>query len=418
LDRKSGEFGTYWPEFLPDGDHFLFLSGRGGAGSNRLNVGSVRSKNARSLGPILSRAEYASGHMLYVSGGTLVARSFDPRTLSFRGDPAAVAENVVADPDGGYAAFSTAPQGTILYRTAVWSASERFTWLNRSGQRLATLGNAGFYESPALSPDGSQLAFNQTDPIRGHGRVWIWDIARNVGWPISQPDRRALAPAWAPDGKRVAYGMQVPGPSQFDIFAQAAAGSGIDSLLYTSREVKDVACWSADGRWLVYMVASSTRSGVDICAISLPEKARSVSFVATRASEFHPALSPDGSLLAYESNLSGRSEIYVQGLSGDKQRIQVSLHGGTQPSWRSDGRELYYLSLDGDLMALKAQPGMIQLSGPKRLFQAPVRLRFDARNQYVPGLDGQRFLFVSPEGNANSGTTVVMTNWVSFIAKK
>jgi Tol biopolymer transport system component len=416
LDRTTGEYGSYWPAFLPDGDHFFFLTGKHGSERRMLKVGSIRSKEVKSLGQVSSRTEYSSGYALSVSGGALIARRFDPRALSFRGEPVTIAENVDAAQD--YAAFSAA-QRILTYRTLAPAGSERLVWLSRTGNRLGVVGNLGYYESLALSNDGAHLAFDKTDQAREHGRVWIWDLARNVGIPVSQPDQQALAPAWSPDGRRIAYGMHVPGPFQFDLFVQSADGETAESLLYSSPEVKDVACWSSDGKKLVYMVASPRRaSDVDIRALLLPGGTESVPIVATRSSEYHPALSPDGSLLAYERGSTGRAEIYLQRLTGEKNGIAISINGGTQPSWRADGRELYYLSLDGDLMAVTIQPAQGQLSAPKRLFQAPVKVRFNMRNQYVPSADGQRFLFASPEGQSTPEATVVMTRWETLASGK
>jgi serine/threonine protein kinase len=406
LDRSGGESSAAWPQFLPDGRHFLYIASGQDPDVGALKVGSIDSRETRLLIQAVSKAQYASGYILYVSGGALIARPFDARGLKFTGEPIALAQSVGADASGN-AQFSASSEGTLAYRRV--PAAERIVWVSRRGDLAGTVGAPGYYRNPALSPDGTRLAITVTDSAAQHSSIWIWDLASNLGTKLSVSDRFALAPVWSPDGKRLVYGMR--SGDVFNLFVQAVDGGRAEELLYSSNEIKDATDWTRDGRVLYMMRPPPFGDDVDIYSLSMGESVRPVPIVATRAPEFHSALSPGANLLAYESPVLGTSEIFLRSFpAGGPWR--VSAHGGAQPAWRGDGRELYYLTPEGSLMEVDVGPGP-RFSVPRKLFNAPVRPRADARNQYAPTRDGRKFLFVQPE--AKGATATIVLNWPAMI---
>jgi len=415
--RSERETGSAWPQFLPDGRHFLYIAYGQDFASGTLKVGSVGSKESKTLGPAASRAEYASKRLLYVSGSTLIARPFDPGALKFTGEPVAVAQDVEADRGGG-ARFSASSAGTLVFHSGSSPANTRLTWLNRIGRQVGTVGNPGNYDTPVLSPDGRQVAV-QLIATWTSSEIWVWDLSRNLGSRLTFPDQNARSPVWSPDGKRVAYSM-IRGAS-FDLFTEAAGAAGRDSLLYSSLESENPTDWSADGRWILYNRRSQANfavGDVDIYALSLTSPVRAVPVVATQYSERQATLSRDGKWIAYSSGESGEEEVYVQSFLGEGGKWRISTGGGAQPFWRGDGRELYYLAPPRSLMVVAVEPGSPpHFSLPRKMFDAPDKLRYDTRNQYVPTRDGQRFLFAAPAGAGKVGTTTVMLNWPAMLGK-
>ncbi len=419
LDRTRQESGASWPQFLPDGQHFLYLAYGHDLDVGTLKVGSINSKETKTLGPAPSRTEYASGYLLYVSAGALVARRFDPAALEFKGEPVAVAQNVETE-RGGAARFSAALQGTLVYHSGASQPGQRLIWVSRGGDRLGTLGTIGHYDHAALSPDGTQLALTVGDWSRSNRSIWLWNISRNVGSRFTLSDQDANTPAWSPDGSHIVFSMK-HGPGH-DLFVQPVSGASGESLLYTSSEAKGEPNWSADGRWIVYMAAPKWEgpgTNFDIFALSVGDSARPVPVVATKFWDSSPALSPDGKLLAYASLEWDRWEVYVQSFPGPGGRRRISTRGGVQPAWRGDSRELYYLGLDAGLIAVAVEPGPPpRFSPPRKLFDAPVKVPSLAVTTYLPTRDGQRFLLVSPEGEKRVGATTVILNWPALLAEK
>jgi Tol biopolymer transport system component len=427
LDRSAGETGASWPQFLPDGRHFLYIAYAQMPDSGILKVGSLDSKNVKSLGPVPSRVEYAAGYLLFVSGGTLIARPFDPKAIKFTGEPVAVTQHVESDP-GGSARFSVSTEGTLVFHSGAKPPERRLVWLDRRGQRLGAVGAPGYYDYPALSPDGGRLAVRLSDWSRARGDLWLWDLNRNLesrftftnGIDPAQawsPDGVVRAPAWSPDGNRIAYSRE--NGASCDIFVKSTAGAAGESILCSSNENKIVYDWSADGAWILYMqypvVAQNVN--IEIYALALTHPVRRFPVVTNRFTNKHPVFSPDGNWLAYDSDETGRFEVYVQAFREQGPRWRVSTQGGTRPFWRRNGREIFYLGLDGEMMSVAVEPGIAPRFGlPQKLFDSPGPNHFGYT--YFPTRDGQRFLFVVPEGKGRPGSTTVVLNWPFLIRRK
>jgi len=407
VDRANNESFHAWPQFLPDGKHFLYIA-YGRQGDQRtLKVGSIDSKDTKTLGPAASRAEYASGHLLYVRAGTLLAQPFDARALKLTGEPFAVAEGVETDQVGA-ARFSAASNGTLVYRSGGAGTDGHMTWLNRRGEPIGTVGPPGDFEALALSPDGTRLA------VERDANIWIWDLAREHGTRLTFEDQQPSDPVWSPDGTRLLYTRA--GDRGVDLVIKPVDTGEPASILYTSPERKAPYSWSADDRWITFaMRPQGAERGFDLYALALNDPSRPVPIVAGPSQDLHPAISPDSKWLAYTSIESGQNEIYVQPFPGQGGRRQISSGGGgRQPFWRKDGRELFYLTPARALMSVTVELGPpVRFSAPKELFRARVVIKPTARNLYLPTPDGQRFLTVAPVGEGRVGATTVVLDWLA-----
>ena len=415
IDRAAGETYTAWPQFLPDGRHFIYIAYGSGATGRRLRVGSIDSKKTESLGEAASRVEFAAGHLLQVRDGVLLAQKFDPGSRKMVGDPFPVAQNVETGPTGS-ARFSASSEGTLVYRSSREAGGgQRLVWVDRAGKEIGSVGAPGTYGSPALSPDGSQLAVFIRPP-GGSASIWTFDLSRNLGSRFTFGDNEATQPVWSPDGSRIGYSVLRGGFN--DIYQKPVGGSGVESLVLRTDENKIVTSWSPDGRWLCYQRRSPGSPTWDIYVISMKDSTRTIPVVATPFQEYQPRISPDGTMIAYGSTESGTSEVYVQAFPGPGGKWRISTAGGWEPRWRGDQKELYYLSPDRKMMAVTVEPGAPpHFSLPRELFLAPVSSDPAVRNRFDVTRDGQKFLCVSVGGQNAVGPTTVVLDWLGMLEK-
>ncbi len=401
-DASRKERTVAWPEFLPDGRHFLYMATGEKPEDNVYRIGSLDSTGSKTLASAQTLVSYAPpGYLLFVRDRTLVAQPFDAKALKTTGEPTPLAEQIGTD-SVGLARFSVSRNGTLVYRTG--ESGNRFVWMDRSGKEGEAVGDPGDSRNPAFSPDGERLAYDLADSRRGKTDVWIRDLKRGVSSRFTFDTDGAFAPLWSPDGKRVVYTVGN------DLFEKASEGLGEEKPLLKSDELKFACDWSRDGKYIAYS-SQGKETAFDIWILPTFGDMKPVPFVKTPFAELRPVFSPDGRFLAYQSNESGRAEIYVQSFPGPGGKWQISTAGGIEPHWRGDGKELYYRAPDQKLMAVEIQAGSTVTAGaPQPLFQG----RFDssvAREHYIPTRDGKRFLVVAPLGREAMTPTTVVLNW-------
>jgi Tol biopolymer transport system component len=395
----AGQTGHRGPTFLPNGRHFLFYAA-GSADARGIYVGELGTFRIRRLLDADTPAVFVSpGHVLYMQNATLFAHGFDPATTTLRGEPFAMIEHVAVDRSAGLAAVSASSAGTIAYRTGRAGQQRQLMWFDRQGTALARIGvpeeRGPLYGS--ISPDGRRLAVQRA--MDGNTDIWLVDLERGPSVRFTSDPHADIAPMWSPRGDRIAYASQVDGV--FDLFDKPLDRGEHHVLLHTG-EAKQITDWSRDGRYLLYRSVMTTPSAdMDIWAVALDGNRTPFAVVQTPFEERDGQFSPDGTWIAYQSNESGRHEVYIQPLkSGGGERLRISTNGGVQARWRADGRELFYLTPEGQLMAVPIE----SVDGGRSLRPGAAVPLFQTRlgatqgvalHSYVVAPDGERFLLDS-----------------------
>jgi serine/threonine protein kinase len=413
LPRQTGH-GS--PQFLPDGRHFI-CHVKGSAEARGVYVGQLDSFEIRRLFDADSSAVFVSpGHLLFVRQGTLVAHAFDPVRLTLTGNPFPVAERVIGD-IRQIPALSASAVSSIAYRAGSWVARRQFVWFDRSGREIGTVGepDSNYMVSPEISRDGKRIAVHRQQG--GTGDVWLLDVGRGVLSRSTSNPANDIFPVWSPDGRRLVFSSSRRGP--YDLYTTSPEG-GPETLLLANSSAKIPTDWSVNGHLLFNQ--TGTESG-DIWVLRM-EGAPTPSPVAQSGfDERDGQFSPDGKWIAFQSNESGRWEIYVQPFPGPGGKKQISNNGGAQVRWRADGQELFYIALDGRFMAVPIQFGpaavTVEAGAPVPLFVTRIggALQVAIRPQYVVSPDGQRLLMNTIVEEPTTPITLLL-NWNGESAKK
>ncbi len=411
-DSVAGEIAVGWPEFLPDGRQYLFLSI---GAKSVLKLGRLGSKTTRELFPCDSRVQYVDpGFLLFSRGGTLVAQPFDPRAGKVIGDPIPVAEQVITNAVGG-ADFSSSTNGVLAYATRSGLLG-RLVALDRAGRQMGTLSGDADMLHPALSPDGRRVALRIRDLQATTRDIWVTDLARRVSSRLTFGARNENYPLWSPDGNRVLYYADAADAQGLTV--QPASGAGRSELLLPTTFEVVATDWTRDGRFVVYETPAGPNRQ-DVWLLPLAGDRKPVPFLTGPYDESQARVSPDGRWLAYTSDESGRPEVYVQSFPEPGGKWQISTRGGSDPAWRADSRELFYISSDQQMMAMPvtAAPAL-EVVVPQVLFPIRVLQPVGPRNHYDVSRDGQTFYVVAPLQGGSVGTTTVVVNWPESIQRR
>lgn len=431
LDGSFGEVAHRWPYFLPDGRHFLFSVDSARKERSGVYAGSLDGKTRKFLIPMQHGSSfhtspgspvYASpGYVLFLDGDTLIAQRFDAEHLELREQPFSVAQRVGRNSPGKIA-VSASRTGVLAYADSLFRLG-RLTWFDRAGKRLNSLpGPEGDYPDFRVSPNEERVALSLVDPKTGAPDVWLVDHARGSMSRFTPEPGFNAAPLWSPDGTRIVFRSSRSGVTEF--WQKSAAGGGGEQPTLPAEIARSAGAgvttnvptdWSPDGRNILCAL-SGQGTGTDLWLLSLTGDQKLVKFFGSPFDDMHGNFSPDGKLVAYSSNESGRFEVYVQTFPRSDRRWQVSANGGSEPRWRRDGREIYYLSEDRKLMAVAVAAGA-SFGVPKALFQtkAPAGVS-PFRTHYVPSNDGSRFLINTQIDQAPTSITVVL-NWTAGLKR-
>jgi eukaryotic-like serine/threonine-protein kinase len=427
FDLSRKEVIHVLPSFLPDGQHLLYLRASSIPENSGVYVGSLNTKPeeqdsrrllATTSGPVyVPSSDSDSGQVLFLRQGTLMAQPFDARRLEPSGEAVPIAEQVGSYIDVGL--FSASNNGVLVYKSGS-GLDYQLRWLDQQGKVLGTVAEPGRYNSIALSPDGRRVAVSRTNPDNTpNWDVWLLDLGRNTSTRLTYDQVRATFPVWSADGSSVIFDSVHEGES--NLYLKSANGAGDERLLLKSTDGYQYATsWSRDGRFLLY-TEENPQTQSDLWVLPLQGDHKPIPFLRTKFSESSGRFSPDGRWIAYTSDESGSDEIYIrefssgsaQGSGDVEDKWLISKRGGTDPRWRGDGKELFYLAPDGKLMVvdISAKP-VLKAGAPRPLFQLP------------PGVigfevtaDGQRFLIGAPVAlNAPAPFTVVL-NWQTMLKK-
>jgi serine/threonine protein kinase/Tol biopolymer transport system component len=428
LDASRHEYSHRLPFFLPDGRHFLYLAqsiqqSADQKDSDVICSGSLDSSQRKLLVPVRSNAVYvppaagrSEGHLLFVRERTLVAQAFDAKKLRFTGEAVPVVEGVTSFANMAYAAFTASGNGHLAYQSGGAGRVSQLAWFDRSGKEIETVGPPADYTRPNLSHDGRRVAVDVGDPQTGNSDIWVIDLMRKTSTRLTFGPEQSSAPIWSPDDGRVVFSSSRNGVP--DLFVKPSSGTGNEEQLFADSSAKSATDWSPDGRLVVFNSAGgTTKGGVDLWTISMADKKAQALF-STPARQALGNFSPDGHWLVYQSDESGRQEIYVQPFPPSGGKWQISNAGGREAIWSRDGNEIFYVTPDPNnkLMAVdvKTSPAF-EAGTPKMLFE--VRLKPVLGRRYSVSADGKRFLLNTAIGEVKSNPITLVLNWAAEVKR-
>jgi len=401
FDDQTAESHRY-PDFLPDGRHFLFRRDPKG-----IWVGSLDSPETRQVLVEVTPFVYAQpGWLVFVRNDALVAQAFDAAKIAFSGEPIPI---ITGQKNAGTLRFSVSDNGVLIWQ-GQWERDYQLVWFDRDGKETGTVDapmKVNIGEDLSISPDGKRLA------VKRNQNLWVVELEKGTALRITSTFSQM--PVWSPDGSRIAYSEGTSG-----LTVRAANGSGDAEGLLPGANFPSA--WSPDGRFIIF-VRRGVKTRMDIYALPLFGDRKEYLILNSPFNEQTPAFSPDGRWLAYTSDETGNYEIYVQSFSADgklgadKQR--VSTIGGTYPVWRRDGSELFFVAPDGQMMSSAVKTGgtEFQFGAPKPLFKTRMLAWITNFHEYDVSPDGQRFLIGTLVGEPKAPPPTVILNWSAILKK-
>ena len=417
------------PRFLPGRRRFLYLSMTGDFGEQSEQpvfiggVDAAPSASATEQKPLLEAScrpwysppadSHQQGYLLYVREATLLAHPFDAAREELTGEPFPIAESVYSGGNRQSCDFSVSASGVLTYRQGDTRLTRRITWFDRQGKKLGTVGNAGVYGGPNLSPGGERLAFRATDPQTGNMDIWVRELRRDVATRLTFHEALDFRPVWSPDGTRIAFFSERDGVPT--IYQKPANGAGEAEPLFEATGRFWPSHWSRDGRYLVY---TEVGSQVKLFALPLQGDRKPIAVAPSGFREGVGTLSPDGAWIAYQSNESGSFEIYARPFPEGEGRWQASTDGGRTPVRSKDGAEIFYFSANRDkVLAVPVKTGSSFEAGvPEVLFELDQLL--PALSTFDVTADGQRFIMPIPSEDEANPPIIVVTNWQEALVKQ
>jgi Tol biopolymer transport system component len=418
LDESRQETIHGLPVFLPDGNHFLYVA----AGQKMEEAGIFRASldpnetptRVVQLAPnrFNGMAYVPPGRLVYTNEGKIIALDLDGGGTKTKGDPVTIAEDIDST-------FSISDNGLLIYRKAVAAVGKQLQWFSHDGKPGGPLGAEANYGNLDISPKGDRASVDMwTDSNRD---IWVMDLDRAVPQRITFDPGQEWSAAWSPDGGRLMYvGNRSAYKNVNKIFEKSSTGTGMESLIDVGEAPSIPVHWSPDNKYLVYSRQRANGNGFESWLLPLFGDRKPQPFLESMFDRIQARISPDSRFVAYTTNESGTFQIVVQTFpdpNGGK--WQITAEGGVEPKWRRDGRELYYLALDGKLMAVPISGPAFTAGKPKVLFQTPLIVNRnnptrDRRYDVAP--DG-RFLMVVPAATAAAVPFTVVVNWDSILKK-
>jgi eukaryotic-like serine/threonine-protein kinase len=437
LDLSRHDTTHKWPYFLPGGNHFLYMASRLGTASdeNVISAGSLDGKTDRMLFHATSPVAYDSGYLLYILNKTLMARPFDADKLEFSGDPVPVAEGVQFDRVYTSGVFSASGTGVLLYQTGNASSERRLDLLDANGKTLGPLGDpmpsSGAEISPdgkpaayvlmdinnggaRISPDGKRLAYVLQDANSGKADIWIYDIASRNRTRLTIDPVVSQFPVWSHDSAKIAYSSTRSGKPV--TYVKSANGMGLEQKIWEPDFSATPNDWTLDSRTLIEQ--GREQAGAKARLLMVPADGRgepTTLLEVPGANVIFSRLSADNRWIAYQADETGRYEVYVSTFPKPAGRLQISQAGGRLPTWRADGKELYYLDPNGKVMAAELQEnnGSLQVAASRVLFS----MKMTTGNGYDVFPDGKKFLTSTVTTGETPAPLNLVTNWAAELKK-
>jgi Tol biopolymer transport system component len=423
LDRAHGELGHWWPSMLPGGRAVLFTIEAESPQNAQIAVLDLQTGQHKMLVRGGADARYVtSGHLVYTSGQALYAVAFDPVQQTVMGDPMRVVDGVSVSSLGAAAATVT-QAGTLAYvpRGAGNATPRSLVWVDRQGHETPVPVPAGAFVSPRISPDGTRVVVNTYDQ---DSDLWVWDLARKTLTRLTFDPGIDLSPVWTPDGRRVLFSSNRAGA--YNPYVRAADGTGAEVRLATSTNAMYPISVTRDEAF-VLGIEFKSRTAYDLVRVPLGKSATvtapAETLLETRAAELDPEVSPDGNFIAYQSDESGRFEVYVRPYPQlSNGRWQVSTGGGTMPVWTRNGKELIYLDAATRLTAVSAETtGATFHAGTPTTLVSTAYSTPDSNRSYDVSPDGQQFLVIkegsTSDRSGDAPQIVVIQNWLEELKR-
>jgi Tol biopolymer transport system component len=406
-EKASASIGSpRWPAFLPDGRHFIFYQFKpdtlGGGGS--IFLGSVGSQQSTMLVDSDYRAQYASGQLLFVHGGNLMAQTFDEKKLKVTGNMLPIAEQVRGEGRGA-AGFSVSGEGKLIFAGG-HAASLDLAWYDRSGKKGDVI-DSGTFQDAHISPDGKKIAAARAD-ASGHLEIFTYDLVRGTKSQFSFSQSRDDDPIWSPDGNTIVFDSARNG--KIDLYTRPANGARQEELLYHDDVDKYPFNWSLDGKFIAYETIANNH--FDIWVMPMFGDRKPYPFIREKYDTRYPVFSPDGKWMVFTSFAAGHSQVYIVAFPKPGGRFLVG--DGVQAVWTRNGKEILYLD-DHSRMAsveVAVHGESLELGRPQILF--PTQSVGAGNFEMSP--DGKRLLMMqSPLENSSNLTLVV--NWPQELKK-
>jgi Tol biopolymer transport system component/tRNA A-37 threonylcarbamoyl transferase component Bud32 len=402
-----------WPFFLPDGKHFLYLAlnhDPSKSANDAIYYASIDGRENRLLFRSQSNAIYFNGFLLFARGDKLLAQSFDPAKGESKGEPEMVASPVTNDPSTWHMDASVAENGLLVYGSGV-AGSAQLVWVDRTGKDVGLAADNVVLADVGLSPQGDRAALEMETGV-GTADIFVLDLARGVRTRLTFGPVSNNSPRWSPDGKWIYYASLRNG--RYSIFRKLADGSGAEeSVLADEQDAAPGAC-SPDGKTLLFLRRASDVSKFGIWALPLAEGGNPSKVIDNGQ---YPVFSPDGRYVLYQSEESRRWEVYVVPFGDRKGKWQVSPSGGMLPSWSRDGKEIFYVSLEGGTkyslvsVPVKQQGDGLQIGTPQVLISTMGGIPV-----YNVSADGKKIL-VERMSQQGSQSVTVVTNFAEGLKK-
>jgi serine/threonine protein kinase len=405
-----------FPWMLADGKHFVFLHRNREEDLRGIYLARLGSNERTRLtdgdwGPVS-----VDDYLLYLRGPTLLAQKLNVADGRLEGDPAVLLENV-AGTTIGYMGASVSRTGTLAFAEP-WPMAGELIWFSREGRPLGSpVAGLADYVSMDLSPDGNRLAFARVDPQTSTADIWLSDLTRGITTRLTSDPMNDAGAMWSPDGTRFLFRSNRTGYNQ--LFVKGANDARPEELFFESADVGQMipTHFSRDGHHVIF--ANTGAGSLDLW--DLPTESRHARpILQTAFNEYQGVLSPDGLWLAYVSEETGVPQVYVQSFPTGDQRVQVSSEGGTEPQWREDGQELFFLRADRMMMAVTvSRSPTFRTEGLTRLFQTRVPILANpVRWHYDVSADGQRFLVNTAPAFVPPPAIHVVMDWRALLTRR
>ena len=408
FDKSRGEGSLRWPAFLPDGKHFLYLAANftGQKGANAIFVGSLDSNEKRFVVEATSNAAYAPpGYLLFYRDRTMLAQPFDLKRFALVGEATVILPEIQYLPQVKRAIFAVSDQGLLVAQSGGEAALSQLSWFDRKGNAVGVVGKPEVYGNVFLAPDGKSVATDKTDMASLNIDVWTQELRRDGSKRLTFDPAIDAVPIWSPDAGQLVFASNRQ--TYFGLFVKNSDGANDEKVIVQGEAGNFPSDWSRDGKYILYC------RGPNLWFVTYPELKSSL-FLKAPSVFRNGQFSPDGKWVAYASNETGKWEIYVTSFPDARGRWQISSGGGEQPRWRGDGKELFYLSLDGKMMAAPVTTGAHFDAGTSvTLFQTTPRQPVLVYDLFVYDVsrDGQRFLINTQVKQAESVPMSVVLNW-------